>query len=133
MDNTDDCWLVRGAGRDGYVVTTEADGERLAHRIAWKTYNQRPIPEGYAIHHKCGARSCVNPHHLQALTPQEHAAIHHPPTDLAQPPAGQCRHGHDWSMWGKVNAQGRWVCAECGRAADLRYVARKRRPRVVVA
>jgi hypothetical protein len=44
----------------------------LAHRLA---YEQEigPIPEGMHIHHTCGQRLCINPEHMEAVDPAEHA------------------------------------------------------------
>lgn len=47
----------------------------LAHRVAYER-SWGPIPDGYIVHHLCGARSCINPFHLQAMTSQEHGQAH---------------------------------------------------------
>ena len=44
------------------------------HRFAyWRHWKVIDKPE---IHHKCGNPLCCNPEHLQAVTPEEHKAIH---------------------------------------------------------
>lgn len=59
------CWIWQKATRaDGYG----AEQGRLAHR----SYYERclgPIPEGLHVDHLCGVRLCVNPDHLEAVTP----------------------------------------------------------------
>ncbi len=54
-------------GRDGGWVP--------AYRMAWVDANG-PIPAGYHIHHKCKNRACINPDHLECLSPEEHQSIH---------------------------------------------------------
>jgi len=53
------------------------EGQRLrAHRLAYELW-VAPIPDGSVVHHTCSKKSCVNPKHLQAITPQENVAEMH--------------------------------------------------------
>jgi hypothetical protein len=75
IDPETGCWnwalsVVRGYGR------VRRDGvKRFAHRVAYEdAYG--PVPPGHDIHHRCENKRCVNPEHLQALTPEEHGRLH---------------------------------------------------------
>jgi hypothetical protein len=46
-----------------------------AHRYTYEVF-VGPVPDGYHVHHECQNPGCVNPMHLQALTPKEHAEAH---------------------------------------------------------
>lgn len=43
-----------------------------AHRVAWAEVNG-PIADGMMIDHKCRNRSCINPDHLQSVSPRENS------------------------------------------------------------
>lgn len=67
------CWNWTGS----YYSTTGRphwDG-KLAYR---RVYEERvgPIADGNHIHHACQNIKCVNPAHLESLTPTEHKARH---------------------------------------------------------
>jgi HNH endonuclease len=47
----------------------------LAHRESFIAAHG-PIPDDHHVHHKCRQRDCVNPDHLEALSPQDHVALH---------------------------------------------------------
>lgn len=73
-----DCILwTRGKDSSGYGIVN-IRGERIpkrAHVLAWEAVHG-PVPSGYHIHHKCEVKACVNPDHLECLTPDEHRARH---------------------------------------------------------
>ena len=74
-----ECWLrelgvrPKGAGRSGGYSRLYRHGQTVyAHRLAYETWIG-PIPDGMHIDHLCRQRHCINPAHLEAVTPRENA------------------------------------------------------------
>ncbi len=73
------CWFWRGQySRNGYGRIWETDSpgvgaNRAAHRIIYRMLIG-PIPAGLLLDHvkeRCALRACVNPWHLEPVTPRE--------------------------------------------------------------
>ena len=67
------CWIwTSGKKANGYGEFM-AEGDRLAHRIAYRL-THGPIPDGMVIGHACDNKACVSPLHLYMTTPKGNAA-----------------------------------------------------------
>lgn len=72
---TQDCWLwARGLNSDGYgSISISQSGKTKnfqAHRVMYENV-VGDIPEGLQIDHLCRTPSCINPEHLEPVTPHE--------------------------------------------------------------
>lgn len=71
------CWFWTGyVAKNGYGSTSVIPSEggryktEMAHRASYLAF-VGPIPKGLQIDHLCKIRKCVNPDHLEAVTPKE--------------------------------------------------------------
>ena len=63
------CWLWTASKSRGYGRASSSGSEQ-AHRVVWELL-AGPVPDGYEVDHLCRVRRCVNPDHLQPVTPAE--------------------------------------------------------------
>ncbi len=117
------CWLsTRAVGTNGYTHIKMLNRQnRLLHRVAYELWIG-PIPEGLTVDHLCRNKPCINPDHLEAVTPRTNvlralgpAAIH----------AGQthCTNGHEFTAantLARSRTSGGRECRECRRLRTKR-------------
>ena len=64
IKDPDECWPWKaGHSGDNYGAFSYF-GVHKAHRIAWALYNNKEVPEGKLILHRCNNKGCCNPKHL---------------------------------------------------------------------
>lgn len=88
----------------GYGMAYDGNRPVRAHRLAWINAHGQ-IPDGLQVHHVCGQKLCVNVDHLQLVTIEEHAHIHH-----WKPLGDSCPNGHPFP---ESLRPGRRECAVC--------------------
>ncbi len=117
-----DCWEWIGYKRpEGYGFLSVAGRPRQAYRIAYELLIG-PIPDGLVIDHLCRNPSCVNPRHLEPVTPAENAR-------RVWADSQACRRGHPWTpenTYYRPDKPGR-MCRACNRINDNRRYVETRR------
>lgn len=113
VDKTESCWLwtastnrVNGYGR----YNIERRGI-YAHRFSYQLC-VGSIPEGYQIDHLCKVRSCVNPIHLEAVTPLENVAR----SVSANRVKTHCKYGHEFNSENTYVYGNARKCRKCNAA-----------------
>lgn len=118
VTKTDTCWLWTGYTDKGYGRLSIQDRPGLhAHRVMYQEL-VGPIPEGMHLDHLCRVRNCVNPDHLEPVTPLENVRR----SPLTHGSETHCPSGHPYDDENTIRYRGRRYCRAC---RDRRNAARK--------
>lgn len=119
------CWVWYGPlDRDGYGrCYIKHPRQQRAHRTVW-TLLIGPIPEGLMMDHLCRNRRCVNPEHLEIVTPRVNVLRGDTVTSRNLRKT-HCPQGHPYSEENTgYTGRSRW-CRTCKRDKDREKRARK--------
>lgn len=128
-----ECWLWQAhRTNDGYgrfSMAGRKGGMYGAHRMAYILHYRRPIPIGFDIDHLCRVPSCVNPHHLEAVTHKVNCdrGVAAEVNRALQLSVTHCPQGHEYDEENTgYKRTGARRCKACARAFYHRTKGRRR-------
>lgn len=98
VDRSGACWFWTGTSHSDGYGTFRVDGKRVyAHRYSYELHGGH-IPSGFHIDHLCRNPPCVNPRHLEPVTPQVNIArgISAEVNRMLAKDRAMCGNGHLW-------------------------------------
>lgn len=112
------CWVWTAGlmGTSGYAQFRYSKAKNgLGHRYSYE-HHIGPIPEGMTLDHLCRVRECVNPEHLEVVTPKVNI-LRGKGKGAANKLKTHCVHGHEFTPENTyINAKKARVCRACQKA-----------------
>lgn len=131
VEITAGCWNWTGKKYRGYGTFWAGGGSGSKPYRYAVIMSGRRIPKGFQVDHLCKNPSCVNPAHLEPVTPYENWLRSDAPSRIAFS-ADSCKNGHprtpkNTGTYG-VSRSGNILkrCRVCAKLIRRRYVQRKK-------
>lgn len=121
-----ECWNWLAAKTSGgYGRFRTPKTHLLAHRVSYEL-SVGPIADGLQLDHLCRNRSCVNPAHLEPVTPRVNT-LRGSSVSAVNAVKTHCNHGHPLSGSNLYQMpDGNRACRACRRRARIAYESRRR-------
>ena len=126
VEKTETCWLWTACKhRAGYGFFRVGGRNLYAHRWAYELLVGQ-IPPDLELDHLCRVPACVNPAHLEAVTPRVNTLRGLGPAALNSQKT-HCPQGHPYDTENTfLRTSGRRLCRTCHRARTRAWQARRK-------
>lgn len=122
------CWLWTASLNTygyGQIYVRDLGRHDHAHRVSWELFKGE-IPVGMDIDHLCRVRSCVNPDHMQPVSPRENIMRGTAPPALNSVKT-HCSRGHEFNSQNtSISHAGKRACRQCRLITERLRNKRKR-------
>jgi hypothetical protein len=116
VDASGDCWEWTGnTTRNGYGMFSMGAviGSKMAHRVVWQILVD-VLPTDLEVDHRCFNPGCVNPDHLEPVTPYENTQRRRHTPWWCKTLRTHCPQGHPYDAANtRVRANGTRNCKAC--------------------